>query len=194
MKCKTATSLTNTLAFHLPYLYTSFPLVCYLFPRHVMFTKFCFFKVTAWITFALFKAALRSRVKLAPSEQALLFKSKRCSNVLAILSHSRFPHGAPTQAAPRSCVWTQRLPWSQLTEREEWCLTAMKKNIQRCQQMCRTPADGAGDMWGTHGCYRLLTPQTPPAAKYKERAWSRWKSLQNNGSKSSSRKFTPSWH
>lgn len=84
-----------------------------------MFNKFCFFKVTAWITFILFKAALRSRVKLAPSEQALLFKSKRCSNVLAILSHSCFPHGAPAQAAPRSCGWTLWLAWSQLTEREK---------------------------------------------------------------------------
>lgn len=56
--------------------------------------KFCYFKVTEWITFVLFKVALRNRVKLDLLEQALLFKSKRCSNVLAILSHSCFPHGA----------------------------------------------------------------------------------------------------
>lgn len=52
----------------------------------------CYFEVTKLIIFVLFKVPLRNWVKLAPLEQALLFKSQRCSNVLAIFSHS-FPMG-----------------------------------------------------------------------------------------------------
>lgn len=56
-------------------------------PTHTT-VKFCYFKVTELIIFVLFKVPLRNRVKLARLEQALLFKSQRSSNVLAIFSHS----------------------------------------------------------------------------------------------------------
>lgn len=96
--------ITDTSAFHLPCLFTSSPLA--FLPQHALWlSKFCYFEVTKLIIFVLFKVPLRNRVKLAPMEQALLFKSQRCSNVLAIFSHS-FPVGhlgeAPVIATAKS--------------------------------------------------------------------------------------------
>lgn len=80
-------SITYTSAFHLSSLFTSSPLA-FLPQCALWLSKFCYFQVTELIIFVLFKAPLRNQVKLAPLEQALLFKSPRCSNVLAIFSHS----------------------------------------------------------------------------------------------------------
>lgn len=102
--------------------------ISFSFPSPTL-SKFCYFKVTELVIFVLFKAPLRNQVKLAPLEQALLFKSQRCSNVLAIFSHS-FPMGhlgeapvtAPAKSRKCSMTWHSqslipravRKPWETL--------------------------------------------------------------------------------
>lgn len=104
---------------HLPHLHTSLPFICYSFPNELRSCKLCSFKVTEGITVVLFKAAPRNRVKLALSAQALLFKSKRCWNVLAILSHSRFPLEGPDEPTVMGRAERKSLAWSQLPHRKE---------------------------------------------------------------------------